>query len=104
MTSFIELQEQIAALTAQAEQLREQETAEVIGIIRSYITTYNLAPGDIFPKKPARGPSKGFRVVPKYRHPSTGEVWTGRGRAPQWFVAAQAAGYTEAQLLIPPAV
>ena len=29
---------------------------------------------------------KGFKVAPKYRCPTSGDTWTGRGRAPAWVV------------------
>jgi DNA-binding protein H-NS len=28
--------------------------------------------------------TKGEKVAPKYRHPETGDTWTGRGREPGW--------------------
>ncbi|WP_104017773.1 H-NS histone family protein [Roseovarius nitratireducens] len=39
------------------------------------------------------GKPKRTRVAPKYRHPENPDVtWSGRGRKPQWFVDALAAG------------
>lgn len=36
-------------------------------------------------EEPARPvPPKRARLAPKYRHPATGETWTGRGMAPKW--------------------
>jgi DNA-binding protein H-NS len=31
---------------------------------------------------------KGVKVAPKYRCPTSGDTWTGRGRAPAWVVDA----------------
>ena len=31
---------------------------------------------------------KGARIAPKYRCPTSGDTWTGRGRAPAWVVNA----------------
>ena len=31
---------------------------------------------------------KGVKVAPKYRCPTSGDTWTGRGRAPAWVVEA----------------
>jgi DNA-binding protein H-NS len=31
-------------------------------------------------------------VAPKYRHPGTGETWSGRGLQPKWLKAALASG------------
>ena len=30
---------------------------------------------------------KGIKVAPKYRCPTSGDTWTGRGRAPAWVVS-----------------
>ncbi len=39
-------------------------------------------------------------VAPKYRHPQTGETWSGRGKAPRWLAAEEAAGATRDSFLI----
>ncbi|KAG1425937.1 hypothetical protein G6F57_023351 [Rhizopus arrhizus] len=38
--------------------------------------------------------------APKYRHPQTGETWSGRGKAPRWLAAEEAAGATRDSFLI----
>jgi len=46
--------------------------------------------------KPSRAPA-----APKYRHPENPAVtWSGRGRRPQWFVAAIEAGKTAEDLSV----
>ena len=37
------------------------------------------------PKRPSK--RKGIKVAPKYRCPTSGDTWTGRGRAPAWVVS-----------------
>ena len=40
-------------------------------------------------------------IAPKYRHPENSSLtWSGRGRKPQWFIDALAAGKTLEQLSI----
>jgi len=39
----------------------------------------------------------------RYRHPVSGETWTGRGRAPRWLAAAEAAGQNREQFRVQPA-
>jgi len=39
----------------------------------------------------------------RYRHPVSGETWTGRGRAPRWLAAAEAAGQNREQFRVEPA-
>ena len=34
-----------------------------------------------------RGPVKGSRIAAKYRHPVTGETWSGRGAVAKWLAA-----------------
>ena len=51
----------------------------------------------------AEGKSKAKRMpaAPKYRHPENPALtWSGRGRKPQWFVEALAAGKTVEALVI----
>jgi DNA-binding protein H-NS len=57
---------------------------------------YSLAELVSTEMKTARAP-----VAPKYRHPENPALtWSGRGRKPQWFVVALAAGKTASDLAI----
>jgi DNA-binding protein H-NS len=47
-----------------------------------------------------RGPLKGRKVPPKYRNPSGGETWAGRGAKPRWLVAAMKRGKKAEDFLI----
>jgi DNA-binding protein H-NS len=51
-------------------------------------------------KVKATGSDKRASVAPKYRDPSTGTTWTGRGKKPKWVEAALASGKTLADLAI----
>ena len=46
-------------------------------------TTDVFTASDLFSRKAGARSSSG-KVAPKYRNPSTGETWTGRGKAPKW--------------------
>jgi len=70
-----------------------------------------LIAGDAHPvrlKRPAVRPkrpeikkrSKGRRVVAKYRHPATGETWSGRGVTAAWLANEIKAGRTKEDFLI----
>lgn len=51
--------------------------------------------------KTTRSSSAGRKVAPKYRNPDNPEqTWTGRGKAPLWFVAATEAGRSRDDMLI----
>ena len=46
----------------------------------------------------SKGPTR--KVAPKYRDPSSGQTWTGRGRMPKWMEAQIAAGKDREEFLI----
>jgi len=48
-----------------------------------------------------RSSSKGSQASsPRYQNPSTGEIWSGRGKQPAWLRDALAAGYVKEQFLV----
>ncbi|MGC9200242.1 MAG: H-NS family nucleoid-associated regulatory protein [Acidobacteriaceae bacterium] len=90
MPTYAELQAQIAQLTAQAEAARKAEKAQAIAEIKQKMADYGITPDDLGSKR--MHPSKGAPVPIKYRHPATGQTWTGRGKHPRWLAAEIAAG------------
>jgi len=52
------------------------------------------------PLAPIAGPKQRVRPAPKFRHPETGELWSGRGKQPRWFREAIKAGHTREGLCI----
>lgn len=46
------------------------------------------------------GPARGIKVAPKYRHPQTGETWSGRGGLAGWLVREINAGRRREDFLI----
>ena len=48
------------------------------------VKEFGLTATDVFPAGRAKSASKGSTVAPKYRDPSNGATWTGRGKAPLW--------------------
>lgn len=81
MDKIQQIQEQIAALQKEADQLIAQQRAEVIDAIKSQIKTYGLTAKDLgLLERPS---SRVGMVVPvKYR--LNDDTWTGRGRKPKW--------------------
>ena len=86
MATYQELREQAEKLLAEAERMREQETADAIADIKEKIRLYDLTAEDLGLARPAaRGP-RGKAAAPaiKYRGPN-GEAWAGGpGRKPAW--------------------
>ncbi|WP_406625405.1 H-NS family nucleoid-associated regulatory protein [Acidovorax sp. SDU_ACID1] len=109
--TILEINQQIAKLQQQADEVRLAEKAEVVARIRKAIPVYGITPVDLFDAPAKRGgrkasgkatvkdeskPTRTGRI--KYRD-DAGHTWSGYGRKPQWLVAALASGKTEADLL-----
>lgn len=84
MTTYKELQVQIAQLQKQAEEVRKTELSSAIAEIRAKIQEYGVTAADLG----LSGNKKTVKVKPaveaKYRNPTTGDTWSGRGKAPKW--------------------
>lgn len=107
-SSLKSIEAQIRKLQARAQLLRDRDRKPVIaGIVRQMkahdITVAEIAealgkPGAARRSgKAASGraaaAARPRKAVPvKYRHPETGDSWTGRGRTPRWIVEAEKAG------------
>jgi len=81
-TSYADLKAQIAALEKQAALARDSEISTAKSQIREIMQTYGLTVADL--GGVAKVPKATKTVAAKYREASTGEEWTGRGRAPKW--------------------
>jgi len=103
---------QIQSLQRRADSLRKNGRATALQKLIRQMRDYQISPEEIqaayAEKKAARRQRKttqGKRdsrsvVTPKYRHPESGDTWSGRGRAPRWLTAAEAAGASREQFLI----
>lgn len=92
-----EVQRQIKALQAEAEELKLAEGVEQLrGVIRKYgvgLQHFKIALGENKPRKPTAK-----KLPPTYRNPDNdAETWAGRGRKPRWLVAALKEGKTVEQ-------
>ena len=91
MATYQELKDQAAALLAEAESMRQLEIDGVIKTIKEQIQTYGLTAHDLGLSLPSKVERKSASPI-KYRGPN-GEGWTGgRGRKPDWILAAIKAG------------
>lgn len=96
MANLSELLAQKAALEQQILQVQREERERAIAQVKSLMAEYGLTLADLG-SRPAAAPRKspaGAKVAPKYRHPTTGETWTGRGLQPNWLKQALAGGAT----------
>lgn len=88
--TYAQLQDQIAKLQAEAEDIRNAERAAVVAALRAEIATHGITAQDLFGKSIGRGRVKSVRQA-KYGD-GKGNVWVGRGPRPQWLRDALAAG------------
>lgn len=84
MTSYSELQAQIAELQKQAEAARTLEVAAAKAKIADIMKEYGLTLADLGSAGKAKPQKAREPVAIKYRDPESGATWTGRGRAPLW--------------------
>lgn len=113
------IEKEINKLQKKAEVLQTKRRKPVITSIITSMREYDITPEEIIAAygagKPARAATAGRRkagaparaggaakraVAPKYRHPQTGETWSGRGKAPRWLAAEEAGGATRESFLI----
>ena len=121
MASYKELKSQAEDLMRQAEAARKAETGAAIAEIKAKMAAYGITLADlggkgratkgrrkpkaVKPAKTAKGAkAKGTKprkpVAAKYRDSASGETWSGRGRAPKWLAALEAAGRTRDEFAI----
>lgn len=106
--SLAKIEAQIAKLQEEAKAIRTREVDGVISRIKEAIKHYALTPADLFGKsvaKAAKGPTAKKRSVKRASSAVTygddsGNTWSGRGRQPNWFKAAVAAGKKPEDLLV----
>jgi len=114
MSKLIDLQNQIANLQKQAEEIRAKEFQATVLEIRQKMAAFGITVKDL-QSTPTKGkpgrkakavvakPAKAKKVVPpvaaKYRGPQ-GETWSGRGLKPKWLTALIAQGNTLEQYAI----
>lgn len=94
MASLTDLLAQKAALEQQILDAQREQRAQAISQVRALMAEHGLTLADLGSRAMAapRKPAPSAKVAPKYRHPSTGETWSGRGLQPNWLKAAIASG------------
>lgn len=103
MSSLIEIQSQIAALQAQAAEIKAHEFTEKLATIKEIMSAYGITIQDL-EGKPAKtirqaGTKSANPAPAKYKGPN-GELYSGRGIQPRWLSALVAAGHTKEEYLI----
>ncbi|HEY0294751.1 MAG TPA: H-NS histone family protein [Bordetella sp.] len=95
------IDKEISRLKKKAELLRIRRRKPIIAQIVGAMLNFDISPQDIAEAyrtgkdaKAANGKPKpgAGKLPPKYRHPETGETWSGRGKTPRWLREAESAG------------
>jgi DNA-binding protein H-NS len=84
MTTYSELQAQIAELQKKADTVRNDEIAGAKAKIKEIMQTYGLTLQDLGADAKTKATKSREPVPAKYKDPVSGATWTGRGRAPLW--------------------
>ena len=97
MSAYKELLEKKVALDAEIEAARREEVGAAMSIVRELIAEFDLTERDIFggSRSSSTLPTSKVRktVAAKYRNPTTGDTWTGRGKAPKWIDGQERSQY-----------
>lgn len=98
MASYKELKAKAEDLMRQAEAARKAEIAAVVADIRAKMADYGITVADLGGVAKKSGARKS--VAAKYRHPASGETWSGRGRPPHWLADELAKGKKREEFLV----
>ena len=96
--SFTELKKMQKDIAKAISTFEDRQKAEARAKVEAVAREMGYSLAELFgtDSKPKRTP-----VAPKYQHPENPAVtWSGRGRKPQWFVEALAAGKTAKDLAV----
>ncbi len=103
MTNLIDIQNQIAALQKQAEEIKAQEFNQTVQEIKAKMAAFGITLADLNGGKTRvrkAGAAKSGNPAPaKYRGPN-GETWSGRGLMPRWLAALVAQGQSKETFVI----
>jgi len=84
MSSLIDIQQQIAELEAQAQQIKASQFNEKLAMVKETMSTYGITIEHLQGKPAKYEKAKSKTPAPaKYTGPN-GESWSGRGLTPKW--------------------
>ena len=91
--TIADLQQQLKSIQAEIENRRISARSEVRADIEQILKDADLTLSDVFPElaKAAKATAANTRVradvAARYKDPSSGSLWSGRGRSPLWVAA-----------------
>ena len=104
MTQLAELLQRQAALDKEISDLKRVDRLRAISDIRALMAEHQLTVSDLTINRApsAKTPSgkTGKTVAAKYRDPTSGATWSGRGLTPKWLTARLAEGKTKEEFAL----
>lgn len=96
MNNLIDIQNQIAILQKQAEEIKAQQFSKTVEEIKAKMAAFGITLADLDAgrgrsRKVSMGTKSANPAPAKYRGPN-GETWSGRGLMPRWLAAQVADG------------
>lgn len=92
--TYAEIKKQIEELQALAATAREKEIESATAQVKAIMKEYGLRLSDLSDVTKPRVNAKAREpVAVKYKDPSSGSTWTGRGRAPLWLAGKNKEDY-----------
>ena len=100
-----QIEKEIQKLKDDARALQERHRAPALDSIVKAMLEYDIQPEDVSTAyrtatKTSRRSGAKQTIAPKYRDPSSGQTWSGRGRTPRWLTAAEEQGRHRDDFLI----
>ena len=110
MTTLLEIQAQIAELTAKANQMRQEQYSKAVTDAQNIITSFDIKASDLVfsstkVSKAKSEKSENLKSSGKAKvkfSDSLGHEWSGRGLKPRWLTAALASGKTLEDFAVAP--
>lgn len=87
-------------ITAEIGRKTEKERKVALKAAEAACAKFGFTLADVLnTKKPTPTKKKTRRAAKiKYKHPTTGQTWTGQGRTPHWFLDAEKAGVSREEM------
>jgi DNA-binding protein H-NS len=102
-SNLAELLAQKAAIEREIQEAQRASRAAAVAKVRELMAAHTITAADLTAAalSASRVAKRDVKAVaPKYRHPGSGQTWTGRGLKPRWLTAEIAAGKTANDFLI----
>lgn len=100
MSALIDIQNKIAELQAQAQEIKTREFNEKVAMIKETMLAYGISVEDLQGKSAKESKAKSSSPAPaKYTGPN-GESWSGRGLMPRWLATLVKDGHSREEYLI----